>query len=241
MSIVNFVGNMVTPDYQSVYLVNSAELEEAKARGGNFDGTVGKIVQLPRSTAEDDHGRIATFHRDSESNRFTVKISDPSSNAGESLEVWESLEELETENARLVKGHGKFPYLDILSESNRYCQSLGIPACSPFETSGNTSDHHGLLTFLGYVFFVIPYAVIGGLTQFHKRQSTTAQRVWIMVWLVFDTLFGYLARIPDWLNHNELTRFLSLVILAAPGVGGFVVVGQMLKHYGNCLDIKSGI
>jgi hypothetical protein len=247
MSIVNFVGNMVTPNYQPVYLVNSAELEEAKVRGGDFDGTVGKIVQLPSSTAEGNYSGIATFHVDGDSKKFTVKVSHPNSEVYETLQVWEAAklrdwEEWEDENGCLAKDHGKFPYIDILSRSTtkQYRQSLRIPRCSPFEISGNTSNNDGLLTSLGYIFFfVIPYVVIGGLTRFHKGRSTTAQRVWIMIWLVFDTLFAYLAGIPDRLNHNEHTGFITLLVLAAPGVGRFVVVGQMLKHYGNCLYIGS--
>jgi hypothetical protein len=232
MSIVNFFGNLVTPNYQAVYMVYSAELEEAKSRGGTFDGTVGKIVQLPQSAVEDVQSRTASFHSSGES--FTVRVSDPSSEADQSYQVGEE------EVAPPTEGHGQFPYLDILSQSNRYSQVLEIPACSPFQLSGDSSDPDSWLTILGYLFVAIPYAVIGGLTRFQKRRSTIAQRVWIIMWLVFDTAFGYLAGRPDRINHDETTSLIGMVILSAPAVGGFVVVGQMLKHYGNCLDINAG-
>lgn len=65
MSLVNLVGNIVTPQYQSLYMVSSQELDEAelfwdqKEQGPNpparFDGIVGRLVQEdtnPSNTAE---------------------------------------------------------------------------------------------------------------------------------------------------------------------------------------------
>jgi hypothetical protein len=253
MSVVNFVGNMVTPNYQSVYLVQSAELEEAKSQGGDFDGTVGKIVQLPSSTAEGNYSGVATFHHDGASKKFIVNVSNPNSEVNEARLVWtvwdiEELEKWEDETTCPAKDHGKFPYTDILSGSTKKDhQSLIIPRCSPFEVSGNSITNNWLLTWLGYsIFFVIPYVVIGGLTRFHKGGSTNAQRAWAMTWLVFDTLFGYWLGFPliEWLNSDifqEVFAFVGLLVLVTPALGGFILVGQMIKHYGNCLDIGSGI
>jgi hypothetical protein len=44
MSFVNLVGNLLTPDYSTLYLVSSLELEEAKSRkDARIDGVVGKV------------------------------------------------------------------------------------------------------------------------------------------------------------------------------------------------------
>jgi hypothetical protein len=45
MSVVNLAGNLICPNYDSLYLISSPELEEARARGGKFDGTIGKLVE----------------------------------------------------------------------------------------------------------------------------------------------------------------------------------------------------
>ena len=44
MSFVNLLGNLVAPDYTVFHLVRSEVLEEAKTRGGKFDGTVGVVL-----------------------------------------------------------------------------------------------------------------------------------------------------------------------------------------------------
>jgi hypothetical protein len=244
---------MVTPNYQSLYLVKSAELEEAEARGGAFDGTLGKIVQRPNPTAEGSYSGLATFHLGSASKNFTVNISDPASDGNEARQIWTvwdmaELEKWEDENVDLAKDHGKFPYMDILSgaTAKRYHdhpQSLVIPRCSPFEISGESTTHNSLLTWLGYaIFFLLPYAVIGGLTRFHKGGSTSDQRSSIMIWLALDTLFGYwllfpIVRFP----YFRILVSIYLVWLVTFGVFGLMAVGQMLQQYGNCLDIGSGI
>jgi hypothetical protein len=227
------------------------ELEEAEARGGAFDGTIGKIIQRPNPTAE-GYNRLATFHPGSASKRFTVDISDPTSDGNEASQTWTvwdklELEKWEDEKVGLVKDHGKFPYMDILSgaSAKRYHddpQSLVIPRCSHFEISGEATTNNWLLTWLGYaIFLLLPYAVIGGLTRFHKGGSTSNQRTWIMMWLASDTSFGYWLLYPSGALSSRFLFFFCLLSLAIPAAIGLVIVGQMLKQYGNCLDIDSGI
>jgi hypothetical protein len=43
MSLVNLVGNFLTPDYLSLYIVKTEVLVEAESRGGRFDGTIGIV------------------------------------------------------------------------------------------------------------------------------------------------------------------------------------------------------
>lgn len=44
MSLMNLVGGIMAPDYSYVYIVRSEVLEEARARGGEFCGTVGRLT-----------------------------------------------------------------------------------------------------------------------------------------------------------------------------------------------------
>jgi hypothetical protein len=44
MSVLNLLAQAVTPDFPTFYLVHSEELEEARRRGGVFDGVVGSLV-----------------------------------------------------------------------------------------------------------------------------------------------------------------------------------------------------
>jgi hypothetical protein len=45
MSIVNLVGNLVTPNYQTMYLISSAELREAISAGAEVEGVFGRVVE----------------------------------------------------------------------------------------------------------------------------------------------------------------------------------------------------
>ncbi|KAI1462280.1 hypothetical protein F4805DRAFT_452811 [Annulohypoxylon moriforme] len=44
MSIINLIGNMVTPEYAALYMVRSDIMKEARTRGAVIDGEVGEIV-----------------------------------------------------------------------------------------------------------------------------------------------------------------------------------------------------
>jgi hypothetical protein len=41
--VMSLIGNLGTPDYAALYLVQSDVMEEVKERGGYFDGTVGVV------------------------------------------------------------------------------------------------------------------------------------------------------------------------------------------------------
>lgn len=43
MSVVNLLGNLCRPDYASLYIVESSILDEARKRGGVFEGAVGRV------------------------------------------------------------------------------------------------------------------------------------------------------------------------------------------------------
>jgi hypothetical protein len=92
---------------------------------------------------------------------------------------------------------------------------------------------------------MVPVARNGALSGFHKGHSTHAQRVWTMTWLGFGSLGSFLNL--NWRTARFATggvwgieNFLNFVIFgyAAPAIGGFVVVGQMLRSYGTCITVS---
>ena len=97
-----------------------------------------------------------------------------------------------------------------------------------------------------FIFGAIPFIVIGVLTHFKKGDSTTAQRVWTMMWLVLGILFGLVFEAGDWqgVKYDSVEETNPQILLASriicvglygfPAIGGFVVVGQMMKAYGTC-------
>lgn len=90
MSIVNFVGNLATPNYQAMYLVHSPELEEAKERGGSFDGTIGKLLEAEPPAEEAAYNQVANFNADGTTDfnkNFTVRISNSNPTSNENSEI----------------------------------------------------------------------------------------------------------------------------------------------------------
>ena len=112
-----------------------------------------------------------------------------------------------------------------------------------------------------YAFGSLPYAIIAGLTHFHAGQSTRAQRILTMTWLTFGIFVGLLpvawskqvstkaiwgrGKIKSQVRYfssgvhkqnyfEGFRRNSSYLLYSAPAIGGFVVVGQMLKDYGYC-------
>ncbi|CAN9199911.1 unnamed protein product [Alternaria alternata] len=185
MSFVNLAGNLLRPDYTSVYIVESDELDDLRLKHGCTIATIGQI--------EEDSEQLERHER----RRMIVDL---------------------------------FQYLSC------------------------------------YIGIGIDLLVVGLMTKFSKGQSTLAQRVWTMCWLVFGALYGTvinMARknrfktsrdkpnaISGMLNIssdilNEVFEeaygldidwytIFAIFSVGAPTVGGFVVVAQMIKQYGVC-------
>jgi hypothetical protein len=113
-----------------------------------------------------------------------------------------------------------------------------------------------------YCALATPYAIMGGLTDFNPGQSTKAQRVWIMIWIVFGQVAGYTTPIALFLNGESHKVFyvdkggkgrknssalawiktkvaspdgwVFILLYGAPAIGGLVVVGQMIIASGTC-------
>ena len=86
----------------------------------------------------------------------------------------------------------------------------------------------------------IPIVVIGKLTHWHAGESTRAQRSWLMTWLVLGCWFGpYLASRTPFSSYRGVTLWgKSYYPLIAPGIGGMVVVAQMIRSYGWCTRLE---
>ncbi|MCJ1302248.1 hypothetical protein MMC08_005051 [Hypocenomyce scalaris] len=52
MSILNLIGNMLTPDYPTLFLVRSEIMAEAeKRKGSRFEGVVGRLLEIPTNSS----------------------------------------------------------------------------------------------------------------------------------------------------------------------------------------------
>jgi hypothetical protein len=103
------------------------------------------------------------------------------------------------------------------------------------------------------ILLAVTFAIIGGLSHFHQRDSTLAQRGWIIAWLVADSFrayfFGWYLVLLPWkkltaIGHlrglktlPHIERVLFVLIYGAPAIGAAALVGQMLEAYGSCTKI----
>ena len=85
----------------------------------------------------------------------------------------------------------------------------------------------------------IPLVAIGVLTRFHPGQSTKSERVWTMTWFAFGVTYGSTFSV---LTGEEFPPMpigiLGAFLLYSVGAfGGLVMVGKMLKEYGDCIRL----
>ncbi|KAK0630495.1 hypothetical protein B0T17DRAFT_222286 [Bombardia bombarda] len=100
----------------------------------------------------------------------------------------------------------------------------------------------------GVVAIALPLIIMNSLTGFSTGGSSYAQRSWVMTWLVWGIVFGYLkdnyvyGKFQDAAHvgrHGAAAPFLSLLLLVCgiPAIGGFAVVAQMILEYGVCVRV----
>jgi hypothetical protein len=214
MSIVNLVGNLVCPSYDALYMVRSEVMDEAEARGGKFSGIVGQIV-VPEDTRQQDRGSYGPDK---------VKFTDEGSD---------------------VKGLKLYGYED----QETFSYTLGttiieVPAYGPSTVARKMPIQKASLV-VGYLFiaitFLTPYIVIGVLTRFKPQSSTALQRGFTMAWLVVGEVSGILcyAFMEEESKWHERGRLFAIfvILFGAPAIGGFVIVGLMMKEFGYCVDL----
>jgi len=225
MSLVNLVGNILCPQYDCLYLVGSEGLDqlEDRLRLGTEEerkqwmvrGTVGKL------TAEAD-------------------------------------DELKREWEKLVDGKGEIA-TGVGKRKGRSFWALDweLGTALAMESVSMNSAKGRLGLVLSYYIAAVPIAVVGGLSRFEAGNSALYQRVWTMMWLVLGFSVGALLPPPaDYLEGRPVIgarsprkkhgmagmlsrlsiwfKVLLMVYYAAPAIGGYVVVAQMLTDFGVC-------
>ncbi len=221
MSAVNLLGNLFCPNHETIYLVESPELQEAKARGGKFDGAIGKLVELKAFKIEEGNLSTNLAYFVEKESQVHIGVAERATGSGDNTALAASMPK--TSPARLV-----YCAVDACTK----LVTLEIPAHVHFEESHLRFSFSKLEDFV-FIFAPIPLIVVAILTHFHEGSSTTAQRVWTMMWLVFNSVFGFIAGVTKPENRNERNDTL-IWLLAVPAIGGVVVVGQMLREYGVC-------
>ena len=231
MSIVNLIGTVLTPDYSTLFMVESNIMEEARERNGAcFVGAVGKLVFKRPITPSFD----ATFKIDN-NDGIVMEVNGGSANTEEAPPSSIYQDDL-TDNS---------PTILIPS-----CHDASDDACRERDLFhfasriGSLTDTFIILAATGVG--LVSVAINGALSHFHAGDSTHAQRVWTMTWLAVGIFYGTSEPIFDILDAYDrryrlsvIGRLQMLLFGCGPAFGGFVVVGQMLVNYGRCIQIST--
>jgi hypothetical protein len=225
MTLVNLLGTLLTPDYTTLYVVESDILAEARVRpGAVFHGIVGKLVP---DTVPDHH--LTKFNADVDEmgirNTRITWPNFPSPIVVETggLDVMVGFDP--RDDIELAHVDGRDPTttsseavpqpveLDILTQLPIKYQphrhfSLQVPACSPFKRLVHRRflpPPLNLISIMGVVLATllvdgIIVLLLGYLSKwFDPADSTGTQQVWIILWLVSGSFGGlvYAILIPD--------------------------------------------
>ncbi|MCJ1431033.1 hypothetical protein MMC27_000383 [Xylographa pallens] len=239
MSIINLVSAFVTPNYPALYMIRSETMDEAIAHGGKFEGVVGALIP---AQSEVQGALKGIFHTKGD-RRFYIHRHRAISNTQNRPETLEERVEV------------RFRFWHPRRRPTQEKAKLLLPSCSSFERSGRQNDFTtdmSIFTFIACSMAIgsIPIVINGCLSHFQTGQSTYAQRVWIMTWLVFGVVLGPITTMADFAGSHSITGRGDLansfvlvyavgiaILYAAPAIGGFVVVGEMIRQYGTCVQI----
>ncbi|RFU31183.1 hypothetical protein B7463_g5186, partial [Scytalidium lignicola] len=149
MSIVNLLGNVLTPDFATLYLVRSLEMEEAEKRGYRFEG----IIVAPST----DVGTHSTSNDQADAIRIEESAF---------VEWYENLSTIDL--MRILNG----------DKIAGVTTDLHIPAATHFKTEGprvwSGRKYRIIMGFITCIMMPIPFAVVAGLTHYHPGHSTTS-------------------------------------------------------------------
>jgi hypothetical protein len=235
MSTLNLMANLVAPHYPTMYLVRSEVMEEAERRTGlKFHYVVGKVVEESDSNdiVKEGWSEIAGTFKDDDKLLYVSR----SAEEEQEIEISNSSDQRIYVPAcprfRRTDDSQTSPFQQFI-ESTRY--GLLFPQSSTYIYEGYRSGYEGKYDWYpGFILFFAELFIILGLSHFSGRQSTVAQRVWTISWLVAGVLGETFLELWSIHSSSGLALLIIFSIFCTPAIGGFVVVFQILKVYGIC-------
>lgn len=243
MSVLNLLGQIACAEYSTLFLVHSDVMDEARRRGGVFDGVVGSL-KAP------DNKRTANWELPGP---WIVRESPLAQGSCVKYIIQKESES---------KGDEAKEFDMVRAQDVKYGAKIFIPSCSPVRAlpnidipsiSGRIEDRHArtsdfLDEYAPLTFGAISLLIVGLMTRFRKgTDSTELQRGFTMSWLVVGMVFGFLTRSMSklvlgvkgvWSAIKRVIGFVLLYgVLLVPAIGGLTVVCEMIMSYGTCTRI----
>ncbi|KAI4249389.1 MAG: hypothetical protein LQ352_005670 [Teloschistes flavicans] len=254
VSIINFIGSLLSSEYETVYLVHSSILDEMKTRGGLCDGVVGSLERPSHQQFVYVDGETDVKPQGSKM-RFTHS-------PGE-LHCHEVAEGLSKAELQVSERNHPLPPKDVwLADSwarqwrekrqkkknetkcgmqTRSNSLLCVPSHSGF-TRMSPLWYQSSLNVLTLVLLILalglPYVIITILSGWHfGSKSTPTQRTFTLNWLICGQLQGYAVSYIEAVNGKGRVMKSFVIIFISYGcycTMGLTAVAQEMIEFGTC-------
>lgn len=248
MTAANFVCRLFTKDYPTLFVIRTPEMEEAILRGADFDGTVGSLEQLDKDALGDES---------SNSKNLAPLTLESVKNHGEQT-IFSAVHNGNLLSLAASKNLGDHPHVLIPSCSPFACKNGDTGPHGLSATYSESTVSFRLLLFGSISLLAIEVFLYFNLSGFKSGPgSTNVQKGFTMAWVVLGSYYGGLAGLSAIVyNHISNTlfsmsgtvgfteRMISLLMLLlwfgaglTPAIGGMVIVGLMIKDFGQCTRV----
>ena len=219
MSFLNIVNSLFTPTFPMLYMIESKTMEEARSKGGRFEGTIGKLCEIPIAEAENMPYGSDQAIKDLSINSEGIQLKPNDTDQIEKHKeqklprmVWGALKYLIThligEHIRreiyIARYHWREPGVMLRSNVKRIFNSVpkDTPSImvSPFgcpilrEFTSRDIFMTVIADILLTISLVVPYITTYYLTGYTNGKSTVFERALFMMWLVFGQVSHFFQR-----------------------------------------------
>ncbi|KAL8998764.1 MAG: hypothetical protein Q9169_002214 [Polycauliona sp. 2 TL-2023] len=251
VSVINLLGSLLSSEYETVYLVHSATMDEMKVRGGLCDGVVGTLEKPPHQTDVYVDRETETKHQ-GQTNEFSYSsgqlhchaTADGSPNF--ELQVAGTNDREPDKHLWLAQ---KWGHSCEAARKKRKCRKEEAPSAAPLlcvpSHSGFTrlsplwyqSWLKGLTLLLLMLALGLPYVIIATLSGWKVGNSTNMQRTFVTNWYICGQIQGYGVSMVEGVDGKKNVMKSFLIIFLTYGsysIMGFYVVVQEMLETGTC-------
>ncbi|KAL8860783.1 MAG: hypothetical protein Q9178_002813 [Gyalolechia marmorata] len=248
VSVINLIGSLLSSEYETVYLVHSAMMDEMKLRGGLCDGVVGTLERPPHQTYIYVEGETETKLQ-GQANAFAY--------SGGELHCHDTTDGSPKVELQVSPTNDKGPVKPnwLMEEWGQSCQAIRKkrekegPSASPLlcvpSHSGFTrlaplwyqSWLNGLTLLLLVLALGLPYVIIAVLSGWKIGNSNSTQRTFVTNWYICGQIQGYAVSMVEGVDGKKNVIKSFVLIFLTYGsycIMGFYVVVQEMLETGTC-------
>ena len=275
MTLVNLIGNVITPEYPKVYLVHSAIMDEAmQCSGARFEGIVGTI-----ESPTDSLDALLGGSEDSPEGAAKPHVTLDQITKRTTTHSLKAVFEKDNVGRMLLLRGDNCPAEEVVFDTGDKIHNFkgtNPPtieiAAGPDYVAKRTNQGPKALDWGAFFVGCLAILIVGIMTHFKPGGSTLVQQGSTMMWiasgigwrLAYQFLFqtnaadgilstldrlaaeSFLGNIAVTLLYpviylmDQLMKPVAALLAVVSPIGGLVVVAQMLREYGSCIQISAG-